>query len=260
MSYEKDGIKYPRCTEIISDSTNKSNGLVRWSANEAVKWIRDNCEYKSQSTTSRPQEYHATDADLEQARYAYKDTSKIALDVGSEVHAAIEGYLKGTGHGLTSHQATNAFSAFLDWEQEVDLIPIALEQTVWGDRWAGTLDFFGYYKGKLYVVDWKTSKAFYPEMRYQVAAYRSAMIPMVEKQASENSYDMTDTSNLYDLEIERLTPKGCGVLMLDKTTGMPKFKDTSKTYEQDLKVFEAMVEIFYLRHPKIRKRFEGGMK
>jgi len=41
--YEKDGIKFPRVTSIISDSTNKSNGLVQWSSNEAVRWIKENC-------------------------------------------------------------------------------------------------------------------------------------------------------------------------------------------------------------------------
>jgi len=232
--YERDGIKFPRCTEIISDSTNKSGGLVQWAANQAVGWIRENCYYEDWQKV-----YWVLEDHLEQARYAYKDTSQIALDVGSEVHAAIENYLKGKGHGISSDQATNAFCAFLDWEKEVDLQPVALEQTVWGERWAGTLDFVGYYKGKLYVIDWKTSKAFYPEHRYQVAAYRSAM----EQGAFEE---------------EALIPEGCGVLMLDKTTGMPKFKDTSKTYLEDLAVFEKMVELYYLRHKRVAKRFEKG--
>ncbi|HUT16958.1 MAG TPA: hypothetical protein VMW84_01520, partial [Acidobacteriota bacterium] len=105
------------------------------------------------------------------------------------------------------------------------------EETVWGDRWAGTMDFYGSYKGKFYIIDWKTSKKFYPEMRYQVAAYRS---------------------------IAGSVPVGCGVLMLDKETGMPTFKDTSKTYEKDLSVFNKMVELYFLRHPRIAKRFEKG--
>ena len=100
---------------------------------------------------------------------------------------------------------------------------------MWGDKWAGTLDFVGDYKNRLYVIDWKTSKAFYPEMPYQVAAYRSAVQKKVE---------------------------GCGILRLDKEFGMPYFKDTSKSYESDLFVFEKMVELFYARHPRIRAKFE----
>jgi len=227
MAYEKDGIEYPRCTEIISDCTNKSGGLVQWAANQAVEWIRDNCDEVQESDSDAPL-YLLSKEDLELARFAYKDTSKTALDVGSQVHQAIEDFLSNKQAVLTSEQAEKAFEAFLDWKAKNKLEPIALEQTVYGDRWAGTLDYYGYYKGKLCVIDWKTSKAFYPEMRYQVAAYRSC----------------TDGV------------EGCGVLMLDKETGMPKFHDTSKTYVQDLKVFNAMVELYYLRHPRIRKRFE----
>ena len=186
------------------------------------------------------------DADLEAARYAYKDTSRIALDVGSEVHGAIEGYLGlKTDYKLTSDQAALAFWAFLDWRAEVDLVPIALEQTVWGNRWAGTLDFYGYYKRKLYVIDWKTSKAFYPEMRYQVAAYRNAkQCDDISKLGKDNFLPIKDCI------------QGCGVLMLDKETGMPKFKDTSKTYLKDLETFNAMVSLYYLKHKLIAKRFE----
>jgi len=217
---------------------------MQWSSDQACKWIRENCD---ESCIPFYRVLH--ESDLEQARFAYKDTSKIAKDVGSEVHAAIEAYLKreiarnsdGEGHfDLTdpvysklSRQAMHAFNAFNSWYKENKVQPLFLELTVWGERFAGTCDFLGLYKGKLYVIDWKTSKKFYPEMRYQVAAYRSTL---------------------------RGDMEGCGVLMLDKETGMPTFKDTSKTYERDLKIFNAMVELYFLRHPKIAKRFEKGEK
>jgi len=225
--YEKNGITYPRVTDIISDCTNKSGGLVQWAANQTCEWIRTNCVELSTPF------YVVEEADLEQARFAYKDTSKIARDVGSDVHNAIEKHLKGESYTLVSTQAESAFNAFLDWELEVDLDPMHLEQTVWGDRWAGTMDFYGLYRGKLYVIDWKTSKSFYPEMRYQVAAYRSTIE-------------------------EFIRVSGSGVLMLNKETGMPTFKDTSKTYERDLETFNKMVELYFLRHPRIEKRFEKG--
>jgi hypothetical protein len=46
--------------------------------------------------------------------------------------------------------------------------------------------------------------------------------------------------------------------MLNKETGMPTFKDTSKTYKKDLQVFNKMLELYFLKHPRIAKRFEGG--
>ena len=251
MSYEKDGIKFPRCTEIISDATNKSGGLIQWSANQAVEWLEINCDPIPLDYMGNEVGLIATGADLEQARFAYKDTSQTALDVGSEVHAWIEKYLKDKNYPDIEYkfyydnktEVHNAITAFLNWAAEVDLKPLALEETVWADRWAGTLDFFGYYKGKLYVIDWKTSKKFYPEMRYQVAAYRSA-----QEEENVNNY-------LNGIPVHG-NVEGCGVLMLDKETGMPTFKDTSKTYEKDIEVFNKMVELYYLRHPRIRKRFE----
>ena len=221
--YEKDGITYPRCTEVIKDCSNNSDALIQWAANQTVEWIREN---------AAPIEggYWIPDENLDKARFNFRETSQIALDVGSEVHAAIEAHLTGLQVSLTSEQAKSAFAAFLEWKEGVELEPIALEKSVFGKTWAGTMDFYGKYKGKLYVIDWKTSKAFYmTEMGAQIAAYRSC-IPEAE---------------------------GCGILRLDKETGMPEFKDFSKRYERDLGVFNKMVELYILKHPRIAKRFEG---
>lgn len=220
--YEKDGITYPRVTNIISDCTNKSDGLIQWAANQTIAWIREN---------AAPLEggYWIPDENLDKARFNFKETSQTALDVGSNVHNAIEKHLKGEPYTLVSPEAKRAFAAFLEWKEGVELGPIALEKPVFGKTWAGTLDFYGKYKGKLYVIDWKTSKAFYmTEMGAQISAYRSC-IPEVE---------------------------GCGILRLDKETGMPEFKDFSKRYERDLEVFNKMVELYLLKHPRIAKRFK----
>lgn len=230
MPYTKNGINFPRCTAIISDATDSSGALTQWAANMVVVWIKKNCEIIPYPTPESENNYLVHPDELNKARFEFRKVSQTALDIGSEVHNAIEKHLQDKDYNtLTTKEAENGFQAFLAWEKEVDLKPIALEQTVWGDRWAGTEDYLGYYKGKLYVIDWKTSKAFYPEMRYQVAAYRSVSGDNVE---------------------------GCGVLRLDKETGLPKFHDTSKTYESDLAVFNCMVTLYYLRHPIVRKRFE----
>ena len=225
--YERNGIKYPRVTDIISDCTDSSSALIQWAANQTVEWIKENCD---KSIDILDDWYHVCGEDLEQARFAYKDTSHTALDVGSNVHNAIEKHLKGETFTLLSNQAETAFKAFLKWKEEVDLVPLKLEQIVWGERWAGTLDFFGKYKGRLYIIDWKTSKAFYmTEMGAQIAAYRSC-VPDAE---------------------------GSGILRLDKETGLPEWKDFSKRYLRDLDVFNKMVDLYFAKHTKIRARFEN---
>jgi len=241
----------PSVTEIIGDCTDKSGALTQWAANMCVVYIKEQAHYDKDTD-----EYTLYSELLNEARFNFRKVSQKALDIGSEVHDAIEVFLKrelarkddGKPHwaitdpvyAKLSRQAMNSFNAFNAWQKEHNLKPIALEQTVYGKDWAGTLDFYGYFNDKLYVIDWKSSKAHYPEMRYQVAAYRWAM----RRSCSEKPFEYN--------EIE-----GCGVLRLDKETGLPDFKDHSKTYEQDLKVFNSMVQLYYDRHPIIRKKVRG---
>jgi len=250
----------PSVTEIISDCTNKGGGLTQWAANCCMDWVRENCDenvYKPSANVKTTYWYKVFESELNQARFAYKTVSDKALDVGSQVHAFIELYLNAKinksetilktvdKYEKLPGEVQNAFDAFQNWEKDHNLKPIELEKTVYGSRWAGTLDFYGYFDDQLYVIDWKTSKpknkktgrGIYPEMRYQVAAYRDAMS--------------------VGLGFIPEAIAGCGVLRLDKETGMPDWNDTSKTYEQDLKVFNAMVDLYFERHKLIAKRLRG---
>ena len=259
MPYTKDGIKYPRCTGIISDCTSKGDAMTQWAANCVVEYMKESLDPFLRHGGETWDRHEFVLEQLDKARFAHKSVSDTALDIGSEVHNAIEKYLqrridKKEDLALTdpiylklSDQARQGFNAFIAWEETHDLKPIELEKTVYGSRWAGTLDFYGYFDDKLYVIDWKTSKpknkktgkGIYPEMRYQVAAYRSVM----RHEAHETFFKPIE---------------GCGVLRLDKETGMPDWNDTSKTYDSDLRVFNRMVDLYFERHARIAKRFKHG--
>lgn len=227
-TYKIGEFDWPSVTTIISDSTDKSGALTQWSANMCVEHIRRNCETYEPETKTEREFYFVYEEDLEAARFNFRDISKEALDIGSEVHSAIEYYLKTGKEPEIEHDKVLAgFVAFLEWKDENTLLPLGLEETVKGDHWAGTLDFRGMFNEKLYVIDFKTSKAIYAnEMGPQIAAYRSAC---------------------EDIE-------GSGILRLDKETGLPEFKDFSKRYEKDLETFNWMVGLYFSRHPRIRKK------
>lgn len=109
-----------------------------------------------------------------------------ALDVGGRVHKLIEWELRrelGIKVGkapVVDGEAANAFAQFRAWRESVHLAPIAVEQTVWHatDGHAGTLDLLGRVNGEMAVVDFKSSKAVYPEYFMQNASYVSSVNAM----------------------------------------------------------------------------------
>ena len=229
--YDRDEFKLPSVTSIISDCSNKSGPLTQWAANMTVEWIKANCAASQVEFDETL--WTVTQEDLNSARFNFREVSQEALDIGSAVHSAIETWLK---HGKEpinpSEQVLAGFVAFLEFYDKHDMKPRELEFSVYGDYWAGTLDYYGWFNEKRYVIDLKTSKAHYPdEHGPQIAAYRSAL--------SETTHYIID---------------GCGILRLDKETGYPDFKDYSKRYEKDLKTFFLMKELYLHRHPKIAKK------
>ena len=212
--YEKDGIKLPSVTTVISDCTDKSQALMQWASNCAV----EHCK-----------EHGITD----DAKYAYKEISSEALDVGSHVHHAIEYFLRNGEEPTFSEgedKALSGFLAFLEWFDTNKVQPLFMEQEIRSFTYAGTADFICKMGDKIYLIDFKTSKAIYRDYYYQVAAYREA-------------WNMQ-----YNPEIT-----ASGILRLDKETGLPEFKDISKTHNDDFEVFRCMTQLYYAKHPRIRK-------
>jgi len=228
--YKSGDCKLPSVTTIISDCTDKSGPLTQWAANQVVEWIRQNVPQDMVHSYQKGA-YVLYEGDLGNARFHFREVSKEALDVGSAVHHAIEHYLKsGEEPKDPPEQVLAGFIAFLEWADSHQMKTKQVEATVYGDYWAGTLDWYGVFEGEITVIDFKTSKALYPEYRYQIAAYRSC----------------TDAT-------------ASGVLRLDKETGMPEYKDYSKSYEKDLAVFNAMVNLYMLRHPRVAKGAGWGI-
>ena len=114
--------------------------------------------------------------------FAHEIELDVAGELGSEAHALIEWWLRGeVGPRPPARPgAEMAFRAARKWAESVQLEPIFCEQTVWSEEWgyAGTMDLFAKVNGKLALIDWKTSKRFYPQHGMQSAAYITALAEM----------------------------------------------------------------------------------
>jgi hypothetical protein len=117
----------------------------------------------------------------------YRKVTDKAANIGTITHYLVECYLKGTEPSLDNfttisiHAAQIAFSNFKQWWEQQQLKVVASECSLVSEvmQCGGTLDCVAakYFNladlrpGELWLVDIKTSKDIYDEMRYQLAAY-----------------------------------------------------------------------------------------
>jgi len=71
-------------------------------------------------------------------------------------------------------KAENCILSFFEWEKEHPILPILVEKPLVSEafQFGGTLDLLAKTNGSLILIDFKTGKAIYKEMGYQLAAYR----------------------------------------------------------------------------------------
>jgi len=222
MAYEKDGVEYPSVT-MITGMINKPMLLV-WSANCAVDYISDHLEAVRDIF-----DVHRGEEVLKDARTAYKTVSKYACDSGTQCHKAIEAYIGGKPYEeiLETEEAINGFAAFKDWEKMNHVEWLESEVQIVSERigYAGRFDAIAKVNEHRYLIDFKTSKGIYDEMKWQLCAYR---------QAYNESPDCTEP-------IENLA-----ILHLDKFTAEPTFKPIIKNLERMTELFNSLVHVYYL--------------
>jgi hypothetical protein len=198
-----DGSRHPSVTTILR-AVNKP-ALINWAANEERKLIMDalrNCmdSIPQGQKMSRLQFFSRLEDFIGEQKAHVKIRNK-AGDIGSEIHAMAEWQLRrelkqevGPEPKL-SDPALQGWSAWDDWRQRTNLVPLLVEQTVWSNKhgYAGTLDLLcemdlpvqdidGEFtnlegRGKV-MADWKSGKGIYVESRLQTAAYVEALIEM----------------------------------------------------------------------------------
>lgn len=118
---------------------------------------------------------------------SYEESQKIlhkAGDRGSHVHNAIETLLSGEELNYTDHPygSNKPFTpeewkfvlSFMNWFEKTKPIVKSIEETVYGQGWAGTVDLVCKIDNKPVIVDWKTSSAIHESHKCQIAAYATA--------------------------------------------------------------------------------------
>jgi len=110
----------------------------------------------------------------------YRKRRDKAGDIGSCAHYMIECDIKKIDPDMTEYSATtidkaeNAYLAWVDWCRGFgSYTDIGCEIQLVGDGYGGTLDWVIRKDGKLILVDFKTSSGIFPEMVYQLAAYKN---------------------------------------------------------------------------------------
>ena len=218
----------PSVTTICGDAVSQP-WAAPWGAKMTVEWIRQNCPKPKRDHYLSGDDYAVSEEDLLDAKKNFREVSETALAIGSDTHSAIEEWLVSGREPLDPRpEVLSAFVAFLEFWDAHKMTAIKVEHTVYGDCWAGTLDYYGWFNGKLYVIDFKTSKQHDKNTHGpQIAAYRSRVNAKVD---------------------------GCGILRLDKETGLPDWKDYSALYRKHLAEFNWMLELYMSRHPRIAKK------
>ena len=119
---------------------------------------------------------------LTETKSAHTKRLSKAGDIGTQIHEWLEKYVKAVLNKQTipnkpvNKEMQKAIKGFFEWAKENDVKLIASEQKIYSKKYhyAGTFDLLALVNGKKTIVDFKTSKAIYPEMFLQASAYLQA--------------------------------------------------------------------------------------
>ena len=104
--------------------------------------------------------------------------------IGTLAHYLVQCHLTRTEPDLAMYgqweidKAENALISFYEWEKSHTIEPIETELPLISERFnfGGTIDCYCTMGGELWLLDFKTGKAIYTEMLYQLSAYRQLLI------------------------------------------------------------------------------------
>lgn len=158
--YNAAGDKLPGTTTIIG-RWKDSGGLIQWA-------YKSGREHERMVHQNKPAPKHL---------YDVVDEAALA---GNMAHDMIEAHILGlkppnfSASPETIAKAGNSFAQFLEWREQSRIEIVATEKAYVSERhqYGGTVDAIGRDgKGRIVLLDWKTSNAVYQDYLIQLAAY-----------------------------------------------------------------------------------------
>jgi len=152
-------------------------GLIYWATGLMADYLN---ELAAKGIVIGPKE-------IEQAKDQHRQAKQKAASLGSAVHEWVEKWTHGENPVIPAEpyddfteedidKIVNGIMAFLKWVNEHNVKIVHAEKLIYSKKheYVGTLDAIAEVDGKLCVIDYKTSKGIYTEMRYQTIAYKKA--------------------------------------------------------------------------------------
>jgi len=105
-------------------------------------------------------------------------------DIGTLAHYLIMCHLKDIDPDTSEYsadnieKAENCFLSYLEWEKGHKVEPLLVEEPLVSEvsQYGGTVDLYCELDGEPTLIDFKTGKAIYPEMIFQLAAYWGLLV------------------------------------------------------------------------------------
>lgn len=160
------GAEYPSVTTVLG-IVGKGEALKHWAANEVAKYA-----VKNRDTWTRLDEAAAIDL-LKREPLRFLDR---AASRGTDVHALAEAYAKTGSMPQWAEEISGYVDALRRFFDEHQPRPVLIENTVFNSEigYAGSFDMvcqLDALDGVNVMLDYKTSKAIYPDVAAQLAAY-----------------------------------------------------------------------------------------
>ena len=165
--YTVNGLKKKGVTTIIGERFGKG----------ALMWWAENCVFEALQQLMKHEKKPVDEIQkiVDALRYRVKTIKEEAMHIGTNMHTLAEDYITGKEViAPNSEPLKTMFAKFKKFWDSKKMKVVATETTYYSKELdvCGTLDCLVKYKGKVGILDFKTSKDFYPDMPIQIHTYK----------------------------------------------------------------------------------------